>query len=82
MPITSLVVECVPGRRPEVVREAERLPMTEVGEAVGDSFVVVLDTPDRRRDREAVDRLAALAGVVAAIPVFTNSEDALQAMEV
>ena len=72
MPITSLVVECVPGKEKQAARHVAAVPMTEVCQSHENFFVVVLETPDKKSDRKTVEAVNNQPGVISAVPVYTN----------
>jgi len=75
MPISSLVIECAVGRAQEVASYLETLPGAEVHDAHDNCLVVVTDTKTKQEDRDLVDEMGSVSGVITATPVFTNCED-------
>ena len=75
MPITSLLVESMPGRVTLVRDQLASLPGVEIHGLQDEMVVIVVDTLTHEEDRRLVQAIGALEGVVHAIPVFTNRED-------
>ncbi len=76
MPISGIVLSCLPDRLDQVSRSIESRASSEVRERRDDMLVVVTDTPSLEADRDEVDALLRLDGVAASHVVFSNIEDA------
>lgn len=67
---------CESGRIEELHRRISAREQSEVRQELSEGLVVVTDTRSSASDRQEVEQLRTLPGVVAAHVVFSNVEDA------
>ena len=79
MPITSLILECSPQKTAGVDAAVGMLPGAEVAESRDNFLVVVTDTTSRKADKDLVNSLADISGVICTTTVYTNREDVAEA---
>ncbi len=75
MPISGVLLTCDPERLAKVTEFIKGRSQSEVREVRGGTLIVVTDTETMRDDRQEVEALEAIEGVVAAHVVFSNVED-------
>ncbi len=75
MPISGVLLTCNRHQVHQVADAIEQRPFSEVRSAQGDVLVVVTDTPMVDADREEINALGELPGVLLTHVVFTNLED-------
>lgn len=75
MPISGVLLTCTEEALEEVREAVAGRPRVEVREGAGSMLVVVTDTATLEEDRELVNWLAALPGVLSAFVAFSNIED-------
>jgi periplasmic nitrate reductase NapD len=74
--IASLVLQCQPQQREQVVREAARLRGLEIAAAEGGKIVVVVETTSERAVLEVTDALRDLPQVLDCQLVYHHHEPA------
>ena len=75
MPISSLVLEVVPGREREVRDRLQQEPGVEVRYAVAGKLLLVTDTPSLAADRALRSTVTEPAEVLTATVVFSSEEE-------
>lgn len=75
MPITSVIIEVVNGAENQVAERIASLDKIEVQKVGQACIVAVTDTGSIREDRNVIDRLDEIEGVVSSNVAFSNMED-------
>ena len=75
MPISGLVVQAQSGRAEAVAGRLKAFPELEVEPGVGDRLVVVMETANRKQDREVYERIKETEDVLALSLIYANFED-------
>ena len=75
MPISGILLACEPGRIEELHQQVDDREQSEVRQELSEALVVVTDTRSTAIDRQEVEQLRTLPGVLSAHVVFSNVED-------
>lgn len=75
MPVTSLIVSCVPGQAQSVAATIAEMPYVEVTDVRDDVVVIVTDTPDTDHDQKTWDTLVTNPDIYASDIIYHNFED-------
>jgi nitrate reductase NapAB chaperone NapD len=75
MPISGILLNCLPAHLRDVQQSIAARSLSEVREVRDGALIVVTDTTTLKEDRAEVEALGALDGVVATHVVFSNIED-------
>ncbi|MCB1160325.1 MAG: chaperone NapD [Leptospiraceae bacterium] len=75
MPVSSLIVEVVPGKEEEVIQSLLHIRGVSVENVENSHLVVVTDTSTLEEDTEVTEKISSVKDVVLTNIVFTNIED-------
>jgi nitrate reductase NapAB chaperone NapD len=75
MPISAVLLSCRREKIPSIEEAIRRRPCSDVRSSYGGTLVVVTDTESLEEDRNEVEALANLPGVLMGHVVFSNVED-------
>ena len=75
MPIASYIIHAEPGTAAQLKVDIEKYPVAEVPKTIGDTLIVVTETPSPDDDNTFAEELGRLENVRSCSLVFANFED-------